>query len=222
MQASFLALELEKHWTGTKKHIDTTINKSTVEGLDYKYSNLDASVILAVLHTQDNSLSFGIQDSRIQSTFLELHKSFKEIYSINQDGSESVGIGRYPEDTYYAGNPWFLLTHAFAEYLFELADHYKKSGSINVDATNRDFMEKFAKIDNDVTNIKVDEPEFDKAISNLLAQAHLYINKSKRHSDPSGQMDEQFDRNNGYMKSARHLTWSYASFITMYLSLIHI
>ncbi len=214
-QADQIAEQLERHWNSGKNYIETTLDRSTFEGLDYKYSNLDASVILSALHTNDTGLSFGVQDPRVQATFYALHQTYKEIYSINK-GSDEVGIGRYPEDTYYNGNPWFLLTNGFAEYLFELVTHYRYTGQIEVTSINQDFMKKFAKIDQGITIIQKNDANFESAINKLLDQAHAYINKTKRHAGPDGQLDEQFDRNTGFMKSARDLTWSYSSFITMY------
>ena len=46
-------------------------------------------------------------------------------------------------------------------------------------------------------------------------EAKSYLERVKLHMGPDGRMDEQFDKNSGFMKGAKDLTWSYASFITI-------
>ena len=36
----------------------------------------------------------------------------------------------------------------------------------------------------------------------------------RRFTPPDGAMSEQFDRETGVQRSARHLSWSYAAFVT--------
>lgn len=124
-QAVKINNQLDDHWDSNSGYILTTLNR--VGGLDYKYSNLDTSVILAVNHSWQEGLSFGPSDQRVWKTFLALEKKFKEIYPINNK-FEGTAIGRYPEDTYFGGNPWFLLTNAMAEYLFTIGENERAEG----------------------------------------------------------------------------------------------
>tara|TARA_B100001248_G_scaffold262731_2_gene261842 strand:- start:11888 stop:13120 length:1233 start_codon:yes stop_codon:yes gene_type:complete len=114
-QAKIINEKLDAHYSKEKGYILTTLDR--VGGLDYKYSNLDASVILAVNHAWLPGMSFGPTDARVVQTYNALVNAFQRVYPINHHGYPGVAIGRYPEDRYFGGNPWFLLTNGMAEYL---------------------------------------------------------------------------------------------------------
>ena len=74
----------------------------------------DANTLLGSIHTFDPSAA--CDDSTFQpcsDKALANHKtvtdSFRSIYTINSDIPEgtAVAVGRYPEDTYQGGNPWY-------------------------------------------------------------------------------------------------------------------
>lgn len=102
----------------TNNHFVTT--RDRVEGIDYKHSNLDTCIILAFLHVGENGY-FRITDSRLARSIKLLEESFNRIYPVNNRGISATALGRYPEDTYYGGNPWILTTAAVAEYHYRLA-----------------------------------------------------------------------------------------------------
>ncbi|MCB0391049.1 MAG: glycoside hydrolase family 15 protein [Bdellovibrionales bacterium] len=119
--------------------LKTTINR--VGGLDYKYSNLDTANVLAVLHSYNHDGEFSPASSWVINTAKALDDKFKVLYPINSQYSHfGTAIGRYPEDQYYGGNPWFLTTFAMAELYyklaiefhsqdyFQIADNYMKRG----------------------------------------------------------------------------------------------
>lgn len=164
-QAFALATELRKHFDSSRGLILNTLNRD--EGLHYKDSNLDTAVVLAVLHARSQFVP--VDDPFLKNTVEALEREFHRIYAVNHKGFPATAIGRYPEDRYYGGNPWFLTTAALAEYYY-LRGH--------------------------------------------LAQGDAYMARIKIHLPENGAMDEQIDRDSGYMLSARDLTWSYASFIT--------
>lgn len=49
----------------------------------------------------------------------------------------------------------------------------------------------------------------------FVSNAEKIVRRVKYHVGPTGKMDEQFNRHDGYQLSAENLTWSYASCITM-------
>lgn len=76
-------------------------------------SGKDANSILTSIHLFDPSASCDAATFQpCSDKALANHKvvtdSFRSIYSINQGVAQGVGIavGRYPEDSYYGGNPW--------------------------------------------------------------------------------------------------------------------
>jgi glucoamylase len=105
-------------------YIISVVNQT--DGWTHKTSNLDAAVILATIHGHFDLEYMRSSYVMIHATALELERVFKEIYPINKQNTLAVAIGRYPEDVYdgfgfSGGNPWFLTTHAFAEYYCRLA-----------------------------------------------------------------------------------------------------
>jgi glucoamylase len=93
-------------------------NIHRTEGIDYKNSGLDIATVLAVLHTQEQPW-LSIDDGRLAGTVNALEDRFYQLYPINQMFPElGVAFGRYPEDRYFDGNPWFLTTLAVAEYYY--------------------------------------------------------------------------------------------------------
>jgi hypothetical protein len=72
--------------------------------------------------------------------------SFRSIYSINSGIAEgtAVAVGRYPEDSYQGGNPWYLNTLAAAEQLYDALYTWNKQGYITVTATSLAFFQDFS------------------------------------------------------------------------------
>lgn len=68
--------------------------------------------------------------------------SFRSIYSINSGIAQGKGVavGRYPEDSYQGGNPWYLSTFAAAEQLYDAIYQWKQQGSIAITATSLPFF----------------------------------------------------------------------------------
>jgi glucoamylase len=78
----------------------------------------------------------------VLATHKVLVDSFRKIYPINKSTPKgsAVAIGRYPEDTYYQGNPWYLCTLAAAELLYDAVAQFKKQGHLTIDSTNQAFF----------------------------------------------------------------------------------
>ena len=76
------------------------------------------------------------------ATHKVLVDSFRSIYPINNGtpNGSAIAIGRYPEDTYYNGNPWYLCTLAAAELLYDAIAQFNKSGRLTIDSTNQAFF----------------------------------------------------------------------------------
>lgn len=85
---------------------------------NFKTSDLDVSVVLGLLHSDFIYLS--PTDPWVLKTLVKLEESFLKTYEVNKHGP-GVAIGRYPEDAYFGGNPWFLTTAAMGEIYFKLA-----------------------------------------------------------------------------------------------------
>jgi glucoamylase len=186
-QAKEIEHELQNFWDPEKGYITATINR--VEGLDYKISNLDISVLLGLLHGNMNDGFFSWNHPHVKATVKKIMTAFKDLYPINQHRDiPGLALGRYPEDRYGGnnfdgGNPWPLCTLAFAEVLYEYANLVKHHGQLSL-------------------------------ALQVSRQADQFVERVKYHSYADDALDEQIDRHTGYMTSARDLTWNYAALLT--------
>lgn len=106
-QAPQILCFLQSYWSG--QYILANINE------DNGRSRKDVNTILGSIHTFDPSA--GCDDTTFQpcsARALANHKvttdSFRAVYAINSGIAEgsAVAVGRYPEDVYQGGNPWYV------------------------------------------------------------------------------------------------------------------
>lgn len=184
-QAKELQAALAQHWNPQKGIIVPTLNRSG--GADYKTSDLDSAVILAVLHGYADDGFFGFSDPRVLATLEKQATAFRNAFSVNRaPGFPGTAIGRYPEDRYggidfNGGNPWVLTTLAFAEIYYKAA----QGQAAGVRST-------------------------------WTAKADEFVARVQRHAYPDGALSEQIHRDSGFMTSAPDLTWNYAQVLTTY------
>ena len=86
----------------------------------------DANILIGAISNFDidatcDSPTFQPCSSKILASHKTLVDSFRDIYAINKGlgAGKAAAIGRYAEDVYYSGNPWYLTTLSAAEYVFE-------------------------------------------------------------------------------------------------------
>lgn len=225
--------ELNRFWDGSRGYIYATLGYSgTVQkpavaknGSSIKVLNksqLDAAVILGVLHTEINDESFSFADDRVISTFQKSADSFNAIYQINKNTTVAPAWGRYPEDTYDGyqtnslGNPWVLCTAGAAEYLYRLAMTLRVRQSITLSQYNVEFFTKTARVPNaHIGQVLVrGTQEHREMLQNLMTEADRYLSRVLLHGNPDGSLSEQMNRQSGFMQGAPNLSWSHASVIT--------
>ena len=216
-QAPQILCFLQDYWNGTAIVANINLNS------DYGRSGRDANSILTSIHMFDPSA--GCDDSTFQpcsSRALANHKvvvdSFRgsDIYSLNANISSgtAVSIGRYPEDIYQGGNPWYLCTLAAAEQLYDALYQWNKLGKgITIDSTNQAFFADF--LPNINTGVyQPSSNEYANLTSMLKAYADGFTALVEKYTPPNGGLAEQWSKDNGTALSAADLTWSYASFLT--------
>ena len=207
---------LQDYWNGTS--IISNINVQS----GHQRSGLDCNSILTAIQLYDPEA--GCTDSTFQpcsSRALSNHKmvvdSFRgNLYTINSNlrPGEAAAVGRYAEDFYYEGNPWYLCTLAAAEQLYSAAHQWNATGSITVDDLNAGF---FSDLGSNTTNgnYAAGTPEYARLTTSVRNYADAFVAVVQRYAPENGALAEQFSRENGTAVSARDLTWSYASFLTM-------
>ncbi|KAB5585336.1 family 15 glycosyl hydrolase [Coniochaeta sp. 2T2.1] len=180
----------------------------------------DANTILASIHNFDPSAgcdanTFQPCSDRALSNHKAVTDSFRSIYTVNSGIAQgvAVAVGRYSEDVYYNGNPWYLATLAAAEQLYDALYVWNQQGSITVTSTSlpffRDLVSSAA-----VGTYASGSSTYTTLYNAVKTYADGYIAVVQKYTPSNGAMAEQFDRNSGSPESAADLTWSYAAFIT--------
>lgn len=217
-QAPDILCFLQDYWNGS-----SIISNMDVQSSDFSRSGLDCNSILTSIHTFDPDPSVGCDNTTFQpcsDKALANHKavvdSFRSIYTVNSDASfgEAAAIGRYSEDIYQGGNPWYLCTYAAAEQLYDALYTYNATGNVTVTELSKPF---FADLLPNITTgtYSSDSDEFNSINDAVKAYADGFVSIAEKYTPSNGSLAEQFSRENGTALSAGDLTWSYASFLTM-------
>ncbi|KAI9158456.1 Glucoamylase [Paramyrothecium foliicola] len=204
---------LQRFWVPSAGYIDANIN--TNDGRTGK----DANTILASIHTFDPALgcdaaTFQPCSDRALSNLKAVVDSFR-FYRINSGipAGTAIAVGRYSEDVYYNGNPWYLNTLAVAEQLYDAVFVWKKEGAITVTSQSlaffRDLVPGVA-----AGTYRTGSSTYTTILNAVSTYADGFVNVVATYVAPDGSLAEQFSKDDGRPLSANDLTWSYASFLT--------
>jgi glucoamylase len=227
-QAAKLTAEMGRHWDSQKGYIISALDQDA--GLQGKNSGLDSAVILAAIHRRPiddqimspaDAASFSVTDKRVLATAQALKAQFKSQYAINQrPGEPGVAIGRYPEDSYFGGNPWVLLTVAFAQLDYMAGSEFVRQRAIPIAPEDLAFFQDLLPDAADKSalrpglTLKPSDAMYDKVLDGLKTSGDSFMAEVRAHANPDGSLSEQIDKNTGYMTSANDLTWNYASVLS--------
>lgn len=114
---------------------------------------------------------------------------------------------------YYGGNPWYLLTLAAAEQLYDSLAVWCDQGSVNVTRTSLAFFSDLVPNIKEGTH-KEGSDTYDSILRSAMSYADGYVDIVKNHMHHNGSMPEQFSKDDGSPLGARDLTWSYAALLT--------
>ncbi|KAL2830841.1 putative glycosyl hydrolase, family 15 [Aspergillus cavernicola] len=209
-QAPQILCYMQTFWTGSH------INANTGGGR----SGVDMNTVLASIHTFDpeatcDDITFQPCSSRALANLKVYTDSFRSIYSLNSGIAEgvAVAVGRYPEDTYYNGNPWFLSNLGAAEQLYDAIYQWNNIGSITITSTSLAFFQDIYSSAS-VGTYASTSATFTAIINAVKTYADGYISIVQTHAMTNGSLAEQYDKSYGTSLSARDLTWSYAALLT--------
>ncbi|KAK4042294.1 1, 4-alpha-D-glucan glucohydrolase [Parachaetomium inaequale] len=216
-QAPEVLCFLNTFWNG--QYFTANINGPTGR------SGIDANVMLGAISVFDvaapcDSPSLQPCHSRQLANFKVFVDTFRNasLYPINAGiaATGGVALGRYPEDTYYNGNPWYLITLGAAEFLYDAVAQWTHQGSITVDATSLPFFRALYSNAKATTykRCKKSGP-FRKIADAALAYADSFVAVAQKYTPADGALAEQFTKTTGDPLSARRLTWSFAAFVSM-------
>ncbi|KAG6827334.1 hypothetical protein H0H92_012183 [Tricholoma furcatifolium] len=205
---------VQTFWNPTGLHITANTNGGR--------SGIDANSALASIHTFDAAA--GCDDATFQPcsdkalASLKVYvDAFRSIYGINNGTTApgAVATGRYPEDVYYNGNPWYLTTAAVAEQLYDALIVWRAQRSLTVTNTSLAFFQQFISSVQPGT-YKFGSKTYTSLINAVEQHADGFLAVNARYTPVNGSLSEQYDRNTGTPLSAYDLTWSYASALTVF------
>ena len=107
---------------------------------------------------------------------------------------------------------------AFAELNYRLAKSLRQNSQFIITELNLPFLtQKNLALNSKIkvgTNLANEPALLQELVAGLIDRGDLFVARVRLHTPANGALAEQFSRENGYAKSARDLTWSYASFLT--------
>nr|WP_299503928.1 glycoside hydrolase family 15 protein [uncultured Rhizobium sp.] len=212
---TWMEAALQDHWNGTLylSMLSSEAGKSAVaDDLGYD-PNID--IVSAAVYG-----NLPLSDTRILATAGLMRAAWADpasdaVFPINvADAARNLGplMGRYPGDTYdgdvahpvRGGHPWPLCTANFAELYYKLALDVETSQSVPLDDLSTPF---FAQVGITSASAVAD------AVSALRSAGDAMMRAVVSHSDHY-ELSEQYDGTDGFEKSVRDLTWSYAAFLS--------
>jgi len=221
-QADNVLCFLQSYWNPS----DGYITANTGGGRSGK----DANTALASTHTFDpeagcDATTFQPCSDKALSSLKVYVDSFRSIYGINSGiaSDAPVATGRYSEDVYFNGNPWYITTAAVAEQLYDALIVWQQQGEITVTTTSLAFFQQlYPSIQVGTYSSSTIDPSslatttFDSLIAAVRSYADGFLAINAKYTPSNGGLSEQYDRNEGTPLSAYDLTWSYASTLTAF------
>ncbi|KAF9454874.1 carbohydrate-binding module family 20 protein [Macrolepiota fuliginosa MF-IS2] len=203
---------LQSYWNPTDKYVTSNTGGGR--------SGKDANSIIASIHTFDAAAGCDVTTFQpCSDKALANHKayvdSFRSIYSINSGfaSNAAVATGRYPEDVYYDGNPWYLTTFAAAEQLYDALTVWKSLGALNITSTSLAFFQQFSPSVTTGT-YSSSSSTYTSLTSAIRNYADGFLAIAAEYTPSNGALAEQYEKKSGTPLSAADLTWSYAALVT--------
>ncbi|KAL2840171.1 Six-hairpin glycosidase-like protein [Aspergillus pseudoustus] len=208
-QAAQIRCLMQSFWTG----------RFIRSSLDSSRSGKDAGTLLGIIytfnpHAECDDVTFQPCSARALANHHRLMDIFRDVYDINagRGSDEAVAVGRYPEDVYSGGNPWFLCTLAAAEQLYDALYQWDRIGSITVTKVSLPFFQ--ALHPSTVPGIYSSSSEtYHQLVDAVQTYADGFVRIVQNYAWHNGSLSEQLSRYNGSHLSANDLAWSYATLL---------
>ncbi|KAI6098118.1 glycoside hydrolase family 15 protein [Pisolithus sp. B1] len=216
-QADHLLCFLQSFWNSTPGYV--------VANPGVHRSGIDANTVLASIHTFDvdagcDATTYQPCSDKALANLKVYVDSFRRVYTINSGipENEAIATGRYFEDGYQGGNPWYLTTFAVAEQLYDALIVWAKQGCMNVTDVSLDFFRMFD-VSVSTGTYATSSSTYGTLMRAIQAFADGFIAINANYTPSDGSLAEQYSRTNGTPVSAVDLTWSYASALTAFAAL---
>ncbi|KAF7314538.1 Glucoamylase [Mycena kentingensis (nom. inval.)] len=213
-QAANALCFLQSYWNPTGGYITSNTGGGR--------SGIDANSVLGSIHTFDaaagcDAATFQPCSDKALANLKVYVDSFRSIYGVNSGiaANAAVATGRYKEDVYFGGNPWYLTTMAVAEQLYDALIVWKSQGSLQVTSTSRAFFRQFLSSVT-VGTYASSTSTYTTLTTAIRKFAEDTIAVHAKYTPKDGALAEQFERSSGTPLSAADLTWSYAAALTAF------
>ncbi|KAJ4397765.1 hypothetical protein N0V93_002001 [Gnomoniopsis smithogilvyi] len=219
-QAPEVLCFLQSYWNG-----DYYVANKNLE-YDAGRTGIDANTILGPISIFDveaacDSPTLQPCHSKSLANFKVFVDTFRNdsLYPINAglNATDGVAVGRYPEDVYYGGNPWYLITLGAAEFLYDAVASWTQQCQIVVDSTSLSFFQDlYPDAEAQTYTSNGTASPFTQILNTATAYADSFVAVAQQYTPANGSLSEQFNKTlPGNPISAYDLTWSFASFVTM-------
>ncbi|KAK0241393.1 glucoamylase [Armillaria nabsnona] len=164
---------------------------------------LDGSTVLASIHAFDPSagcdpITFQPCSDRALANVLAYIDSFNVFqtnYGVPQNYAKA--IGRYPEDRYMGGNPWYLTTFAVAEQLYDALNVWQLQSSLTITPLSLPFFRRF--LDGAEIGTYLASSAFYISMTNDIRNyAEGFISVTAKATPSDGVLTEEYSRLSGY------------------------
>ncbi|KAI9369166.1 Six-hairpin glycosidase-like protein [Aspergillus egyptiacus] len=210
-QAAQVLCVLQSFWTG--RFIRANLNNNGRTGRD-------SGTLLGVIYNFNSRA--GCDDATFQpcspralANHHRVMDTFRDLYEINADRNpdQAVAVGRYPEDVYSGGNPWFLCTLAAAEQLYDAIYQWDRLGAVTITEVSLPFFQTLRP--SAVPGIYSSGTEtYHQLIDSVWTYADGFMRIVRSYAQKNGSLSEQFSKHDGSHLSANDLAWSYAMLLT--------
>ncbi|TGZ81816.1 putative glucoamylase [Ascodesmis nigricans] len=216
-QAAAIKARLPQFWDAQKGYLVGTLRSSQAR------SGEDCGTLLGSIHG-NGKRGMGIYtpgSDEVLATLQALVDSMKDLYPLNQNPeAPGIAVGRYPSDVYDGvgtsiANPWFICTFTTSEILYSALVEFNDRGNLTVSSISERFFKQFSSSVSAGSTYGPGTSQWTDILGGMKTYADSFIAVAQRHAAVNGSMSEQFGRIDGFMKGARDLTWSYASFLSM-------
>ncbi|KAL2827221.1 Six-hairpin glycosidase-like protein [Aspergillus cavernicola] len=202
---------LQDYWNGTAVISNYPTNGRS--GVDIN-SVITSITIFDPAATCDDA-TFQPCSARALANHKVLIDGFRSTYGVNKgrEPGEAAAVGRYTEDIFMGGNPWYLATLASAEQLYDALYQWDRQGSLSVTELSLPFFRDL--VANVKTGVYPKSTRGYKTITDAVrSYADGFISVVREYTPTHGGLSEEYHRDTGVQVSAPDLTWSYASFLT--------
>lgn len=220
--AAKLTKQLDQHWSPEKGYLRSQLVIERTDGYTKKNTDLDSAVVVAVVESGRVSGAHSVLDDRVHATVQKLEELFRTTFPINQNTQLGLAYGRYLNDHYFGGNPWFLITAYYAQFYYRLAGALAAGADLQVTENNLNFVRDLLKknsphVELEPGTFAKGDPIHELFMASCVKKADRILDRIRFHTPEDGQLYEQFDKLSGKPVSSRGIGWSHSSLISALL-----